>query len=71
MSPEEFEKYILVMNEHNVAILKTADIHIELGPRPAKPLAPRDPDAPPERPKKNEYDRLLFAATEGIPEEDE
>lgn len=71
MSPEDFEKYILVMNEHNVTVFKTADIHIELGPRPLKPSPLPDLDAPRLAPRRNDYERMLFAATEGLPDEDE
>lgn len=59
------------MRENNVTVFKTQDVHIELGPAPAAPLSPRDPDAPPAAPKKSDYERMLFAATEGIPDEDE
>ena len=71
MSPEQFESYIRVMRDHNVTVFKTADVHIELGPPPAKPLPARDPDAPGLPPKRSDYEKLLFAATEGFPEEDE
>lgn len=71
MSPSELSSYIQVMREHNATVFKTQDIHIELGPAPAPPPPPRDPDAPRVAPKRSEYDRLLFAATEGFPEDDE
>jgi hypothetical protein len=71
LSPEDLEKYVLVMREHNVTVFKTADVQIELGQAPAKPLPSRDPDAPIQAPKKNDYERMLFAATEGLPDEDE
>jgi hypothetical protein len=59
------------MRENNVTVFKTQDIHIELGPPPAAPPPPRDPDAPSAAPRRSEYERFLYAATEGLPEEDE
>jgi hypothetical protein len=70
VSPDELERYIVTMRAHNVLVLKTPEIHLELGPAPARPLAERDPDAI-TLPKKSDYERLLFAATEGFSEEDE
>lgn len=69
MSPEDLANYVSVMREHNVSVFKTADIHIELGPAPAQALpspAPRGPDDLILPPRKTEYERLLFAATEGF-----
>lgn len=71
MSPTELANYIQVMREHGATVFKANDIHIELGPAPAPPPTPRDPDAPAPRPKRSDYDRMLFAATEGLPEDDE
>lgn len=71
MTPEDLSNYARVMREHNMTVLKTPDLHIELGPAPAPPLMPRDPDAPLQAPKRSDYDRMLFAATEGISEDDE
>jgi hypothetical protein len=59
------------MREHGATVFKTQDIHIELGPAPAAPLRSPDSDAPRTAPKRSEYGRLLFAATEGIPDDDE
>lgn len=71
MSPEDLQNYVRVMRENNVTAFKAGDISIELGAAPAQPLRPRDPDAPALPPKKNDYERMLFAATEGLPDEDE
>lgn len=68
MTPDELAKYILVMREHNVTAFRTADIAIELGPAPAGPT----PNTPNPLPRgKTDYEKLLFAATEGFAEEDE
>lgn len=67
MTPEQLADYVAVMREHNVHVFKTQDIHIELGPAPVKAHTPA-PNAPK---KASDYQRLLFAATEGFPEEDD
>lgn len=54
-----------------VRVFKNGALEIELGPAPAPPVTQPDPDAPRPAPKRSEYDRLLFAATEGIPEDDD
>lgn len=71
MTPEELEKYVTVMRDAGVSVFKTGDLHIELGPAPARPLARPDPDAPKPAPRQSTYDMFLFAATEGLPEEAE
>lgn len=70
MTPSELADYVTVMREHGATVFKAEGIHIELGPAPAPPIAPRDPDAPVLAPRKSDYERMLFAATEGLPDED-
>ncbi|AKU93380.1 hypothetical protein AKJ09_00044 [Labilithrix luteola] len=71
MSPEDLCNYATVMREHGITEFSGDGISIKLGKAPVKPLPPVDPDAPKPAPKKSAYDQLLFAATEGLPPDDE
>lgn len=70
ISPDDLRNYVAAMRDLGVTAFKHDGLEIALGTEPAKPLAPRDPDAP-ALPRKNDYEKLLFAATEGLPEDDE
>ena len=60
------------MREMGITSFKHDDLAIELGAEPARALAPRDPDAPRIPAKRGPtFDQLLFAATEGLPEDDQ
>jgi hypothetical protein len=59
------------MRDMGVATFKSGDLEISLGTAPAQAHAEPDPDAPKVAPKKSSYDKLLFACTEGLPEDDE
>lgn len=70
MNAEELKQYVTVMRDMGVQTFKSGDLEITLGAAPVKPLSPKDPDAPQPAPRKSEYERLLFAATEGFPEDE-
>ena len=56
------------MREMGVAAFRSNDLEIALGPAPVRP---QDPEAKSAAPSRSDYDKMLFAATEGLPEGDE
>ena len=66
MTPDQLREYVTAMRELGVRAFKSADIEIALGPEPARSVTKSDYEPP----RKGEYEKLLFAATEGLPEED-
>jgi hypothetical protein len=66
VTPNELREYVDTMRELGVLSFKHEGLEIALGPAPAGPPTRNEARAP----RKSEYDRLLFACTEGLPEED-
>lgn len=66
MTPEELRAFVRVMREEGVATLRVGDAVISLAPAP--PAGKPEPIAPAARRK--EYEKILFACTEGIPDDE-
>ena len=65
ISPSDLSEYIETLKASGVVgRVKIGDIEVTIAPAP---VAQKDDPA---RSPKADYDRMLFAATEGIPEED-
>lgn len=64
VTPAELAHYIQVMRENNVLAFKHEGLEIALGPASA-------PSGKEKAPIKFSADQLLFAATEGLPEEEQ
>jgi len=64
ISPVELEAYVRVMRAGGCLLFKSGETVIQLGPAPA-PADARPPH------KRDDYGDLLFAATEGLPSDDE
>jgi len=71
LNAEQLREYVTVMREMGVQTFRSGDLEISLGAAPVKPPSARDSDAPVPAPKKTEYERLLFAATEGFDPDEE
>jgi len=67
LTPAELREYVAVMRESGILQLKADGLEITLDPR-TNSSAPRDADRGP-RLMKDDYNDLLFAATEGMPDE--
>lgn len=59
ITPSELAEYVKVMRQEGVLRFKCGDLDIVLGPQAA-------PDMRPAGPGQDDYNALLFAATEGI-----
>lgn len=66
ISPVELQAYIAVLRAGGVAIFEHDGLKLILGPRPPAPG-----EGTTTTPKTSDYNSMLFAATEGIPEEEE
>ncbi len=68
ISPAELAEYISTLRAAGVTgRVKVGDIEVTIAP----PVMAPSTNAKPARSPKAEYDAMLFAATEGIPEEEQ
>lgn len=63
ITPEQLKEYVLIMREQGVLRFKSGEVDIVLGPSPSASMQQS-------LHTKDDYEKLLFAATEGIADDD-